>query len=134
MTATTQELTAQVVSSYLSNNQVQADMVPAILQSVYDKLNNLGTTVVVEPAAPAVPAVPIEESITHDHLICLEDGKKFKSLRRHLQTKFNMTPEEYRAKWGLPGDYPMVAPGYSAKRSQLAKNSGLGVNPMRKAA
>jgi predicted transcriptional regulator len=134
MTATTQELTAQVVSSYLSNNQVQPDMVPAILQSVYDKLDSLGTTVVVEPAAPAVPAVPIEDSITHDHLICLEDGKKFKSLRRHLQTKFNMTPEEYRAKWGLPGDYPMVAPGYSAKRSQLAKNSGLGVRPLDRAA
>ncbi|WP_173087625.1 MucR family transcriptional regulator [Devosia sp. 1635] len=134
MTATAQELTAQIVSSYLANNQVQADMVPAILQSVYDKLNSLDTTVVVEPAAPAVPAVPIEKSITHDHLICLEDGKKFKSLKRHLQTKFNMTPEEYRAKWGLPGDYPMVAPNYSAKRSQLAKNSGLGLRPLEKAA
>ncbi|WP_172123188.1 MucR family transcriptional regulator [Devosia sp. 919] len=134
MTATTQELTAQIVSSYLSNNQVQADVLPAVLQSVYDKLNSLGTSMVQEPAAPAAPAVPIEKSITHDHLICLEDGKKFKSLKRHLQTKFNMTPEEYRAKWGLPGDYPMVAPGYSAKRSQLAKNSGLGVRALQKAA
>jgi len=135
MTATAQELTAQIVASYLSNNQVTQFAIPNIMQAVFDKLNTLDAvaeaTVVQEPQKPAVP---LAKSITADFIICLEDGKKFKSLKRHLRTAYNMTPEEYRAKWGLPDHYPMVAPNYSAKRSQLAKDNGLGLSPMKKAA
>jgi len=124
MNMTVIELTAQIASSYLSNNQVPSQAIPEIIQSIYDRLTTVGAPV----AAPVelVPAVPVRKSITPGYLICLEDGRKFKSLKRHLRTSFGMTPYEYRAKWGLPADYPMVAPDYSERRSQMAKDSGLG--------
>jgi predicted transcriptional regulator len=120
------KLAADIVSAYVSNNTVPASDVPRLLADINTALMSLGQS------APAVisdvqrPAVPVKKSVTDDHLVCLEDGKKFKSLKRHLRTQYNMTPEEYREKWGLPGDYPMVAPAYAKARSQLAKEMGLG--------
>ena len=121
------KLAADIVSAYVSNNTIPASDVPALLADVNTALMSLGQ------AAPAVivaeaqrPAVSVRKSVTDEHLVCLEDGKKFKSLKRHLRTQYNMTPEEYREKWGLPGDYPMVAPAYAKARSQLAKQMGLG--------
>ncbi len=119
------ELAADIVSAYVSNNSVPVADIPGLISSVHAALNS-----VVEPvpatAQPLVPAVSIKKSLTPDYLICLEDGKKFKSLKRHLRTTYDMTPEQYRAKWGLPRDYPMVAPNYAAARSELAKTMGLG--------
>jgi predicted transcriptional regulator len=110
----------------VGNNSVSAADLPALIKSVHAAL--AGVTVPVEPvdAAPKEPAVSVKRSITSDFLICLEDGRKFKSLKRHLRTKYNMSPEEYRAKWGLAKDYPMVAPNYAKARSDLAKQMGLG--------
>lgn len=120
-------LTAQVVASYAASNSVtQADLT-GLIASVHSSLTKLGTETV-SPVEALVPAVPIKKSITPDYIICLEDGRKFKTLRRHL-AKLGMTPEEYRAKWGLPADYPMVAPAYAETRSQLAKSLGLGRKP-----
>ncbi|ALN75608.1 MULTISPECIES: MucR family transcriptional regulator [unclassified Aureimonas] len=122
------EQTAEIVSAYVSGNHVPRDELVKLIGAVYQSLK--GVDAAPAEAAPAeqplVPAVPIRKSVTPDHIICLEDGKAFKSLRRHLQTKFGLTPEEYRAKWGLPSDYPMVAANYAAKRSELAKSIGLG--------
>jgi predicted transcriptional regulator len=120
------EMTADIVSAYVGNNAVTAGDLPALIQSVHRAL--AGATADAEPveAAPKEPAVSVRKSITADFLICLEDGRKFKSLKRHLRTKYNMSPEEYRAKWGLPKDYPMVAPNYAKARSDLAKQMGLG--------
>ena len=120
------EMTADIVSAYVGNNSVTAADLPGLIQSVHRALS--GITGAAEPVevAPKEPAVPIRRSITPDFLICLEDGRKFKSLKRHLRTKYNMSPEEYRAKWGLPKDYPMVAPNYAKARSDLAKQMGLG--------
>ena len=119
------ELAADIVSAYVSNNSVPVADIPGLISSVHAALNG-----VVEPAPataePLVPAVSIKKSLTPDYLICLEDGKRFKSLKRHLRTTYDMTPEQYRAKWGLPRDYPMVAPNYAAARSELAKSMGLG--------
>ncbi|KPH82511.1 MucR family transcriptional regulator [Bosea vaviloviae] len=121
------ELTADIVSAYVSNNSVPASDLPALIADVHAALGR-----VVDGVAPAVPAeapkpaIPVKKSITADYLICLEDGKKFKSLKRHLRTQYNMSPEQYREKWGLPPDYPMVAPNYAEARSQLAKKMGLG--------
>ena len=117
-------LTSEIVSAHISNNAVARDDVAELIQSVFDKLNGLGA----EDATPVAltPAVPIRRSVTDDYLVCLEDGRKLKTLKRHLMTAYNMTPEEYRAKWGLKPDYPMVAPNYSAIRQELAKKIGLG--------
>lgn len=120
------EMTADIVSAYVGNNSVSAAELPTLIQSVHRALAGISTGGEVVEAAPKEPAVPIRRSITPDYLICLEDGRKFKSLKRHLRTKYNMSPEEYRAKWGLPKDYPMVAPNYAKARSDLAKQMGLG--------
>ena len=118
------ELTAEVVAAYLTHNNVAVADLPNLIASTYTALS--GATTPVQPAAPTLtPAVPVKKSITPDFLISLEDGNKYKSLRRHLNSR-GMTPEEYRAKWGLPKDYPMVAAAYSAQRSSLAKSLGLG--------
>ena len=120
------EMTADIVSAYVGNNTVSAAELPALIQSGHRALAGVSGGAEVVEAAPRDPAVPIRRSITPDFIICLEDGRKFKSLKRHLRTKYNMSPEEYRAKWGLPKDYPMVAPNYAKARSDLAKQMGLG--------
>ena len=119
-------LTADIAAAYVSNNTVAASEVPTVIQTIYRALGTLGKSDL-QPAPEArKPAVPVKKSITPEHLVCLEDGRKFKSLKRHLRTKYNMSPEDYRAKWGLPKDYPMVAPNYAKARSELAKQMGLG--------
>ncbi|KAB2676536.1 MucR family transcriptional regulator [Brucella anthropi] len=121
------ELTTDLVSAYVSNNPVPLADLPSLIEQVHQALSNLETGVKASPSEEKpVPAVPIKKSVTPDYLICLENGKKFKSLKRHLSSQHGMTPDEYRAKWNLPADYPMVAPGYAAARSQLAKEMGLG--------
>ena len=118
-------LTAQIVSAHVSHNPVPATELPGLIQEVFRTLSGVGSAPAPEPERPQ-PAVPIKKSVTPDYLVCLEDGKKFKSLKRHLRTHFNLTPEQYREKWNLPADYPMVAPNYANSRSKLAKNMGLG--------
>ena len=120
------EMTADIVSAYVGNNAVTAADLPALIQSVHRALTGISSGVETAEVAPKEPAVPVRRSITPDFLVCLEDGRKFKSLKRHLRTKYNMSPEEYRAKWNLPKDYPMVAPNYAKARSDLAKQMGLG--------
>jgi predicted transcriptional regulator len=120
------EMTADIVSAYVGNNAVGAAELPALIQAVHGALKGVSTAMEPVEAAPKEPAVPIKRSVTPEFLICLEDGRKFKSLKRHLRTKYNMSPEDYRAKWGLPKDYPMVAPNYAKARSDLAKQMGLG--------
>ena len=117
-------LTAQIVSAHVSNNAVASDALPSLIQEVYKTLSGIGTEVV-EAERPQ-PAVPIKRSVFADHIVCLEDGKKLKMLMRHLKTAYNMTPEQYRERWGLPAEYPMVAPNYAERRSALAKEIGLG--------
>ena len=119
-------LTADIVSAYVSNNSVPTAEIPALINQVYAALARVSSGRGEFSADSARPAVAVKKSITADYIVCLEDGKKFKSLKRHLRTKYNMTPEQYRDKWGLPTDYPMVAPNYAAARSQLAKQMGLG--------
>lgn len=119
-------LTADIVSAYVSNNSVPATEIPTLINQVHAALARVSAGRGELSLEAAKPAVPIKKSITPDYIICLEDGKKFKSLKRHLRTQYNMTPEQYREKWGLPVDYPMVAPNYAAARSQLAKQMGLG--------
>ncbi len=120
-------LTAQIVSAHVSNNSVTPDALSALIQDVYRTLSGVGK----EPAAPdkPQPAVPVKKSVFPDHIVCLEDGKKLKMLKRHLKTAYNMTPEQYRERWGLAPDYPMVAPNYARHRSSLAKKIGLGTKP-----
>jgi len=120
------EMTTDIVSAYLSNNTVSPGDLPGLIQSVHRALSTVSTGVDTSQPAPKEPAVSIKKSITPDYLVCLEDGRKFKSLKRHLRTKYNMSPEEYRTKWGLAKDYPMVAPNYAKARSDLAKQMGLG--------
>ena len=120
------ELAADIVSAYVSNNSVPASELPALISDVHSALTRVSAGVSVAAADAPRPAVPMKKSITSDYIICLEDGKKFKSLKRHLRTQYGMTPEAYREKWGLPPDYPMVAPIYATARSQLAKEMGLG--------
>lgn len=120
------EMTADIVSAYVGNNSVSAAELPGLIQSIHRALAGISTGVEAVESAPKEPAVPVKRSITPDFLICLEDGRKFKSLKRHLRTKYNMSPEEYREKWGLAKDYPMVAPNYARARSDLAKQMGLG--------
>ena len=120
------ELAADIVSAYVSNNSVPVSELPALISDVHSAL----TRVSIGGPAPSTeaprPAISAKKSITAEYIICLEDGKKFKSLKRHLRTQYGMTPEAYREKWGLPSDYPMVAPSYAKARSQLAKEMGLG--------
>ncbi len=121
------ELTAEIVSAYVSNNTVNAADVSALIGDVHSALSRAanGTADMVE-REELRPAITVKKSVTPEHIVCLEDGKKFKSLKRHLRTHYNLSPEEYREKWGLPHDYPMVAPNYAAARSALAKKMGLG--------
>ncbi|MBX3509989.1 MAG: MucR family transcriptional regulator [Hyphomonadaceae bacterium] len=118
-------MAATIVSAYVSSNQVSAQEIPELLRTVHRALGELADSTA-ERAQAQEPAIAVKKSITADYIICLEDGKKFKSLRRHLRTRYGMTPEEYRTKWGLPHDYPMVAPNYAKERSNLAKRMGLG--------
>jgi predicted transcriptional regulator len=120
------ELTASIVSAYVSNNSVPAQDLSALINQVHSALTRVSSGQVDTSAEPLKPAISVKKSITPDHIVCLEDGKKFKSLKRHLRTHYNLSPEEYREKWNLPHDYPMVAPNYAAARSQLAKQMGLG--------
>jgi predicted transcriptional regulator len=120
------ELTADVVSAYVSNNPVPATELPPLIEQIHASLRALTSAAPVEVPEAQKPAVPVKKSVTPDYIVCLEDGKKFKSLRRHLTTLYGVTPQEYRAKWNLPADYPMVAPNYAAARSALAKKIGLG--------
>jgi predicted transcriptional regulator len=120
------ELAADIVSAYVSNNSVPAADLPFLLNSIYSALAKTAQGQPEEHQTELVPAVPVRRSVTPDAIICLDDGKKFKSLKRHLRTTYDMTPEQYRAKWNLPHDYPMVAPNYAKARSELAKTMGLG--------
>ena len=128
------ELAADIVSAYVSNNAVMSNDLPGLIGEVHAALQSLGKVAEEPVVEPLKPAVPVKRSIAPDYLICLEDGKKFKSLKRHLRTQYGMTPEQYREKWGLPADYPMVAPNYAAARSELAKQMGLGQQRRRAAA
>ena len=120
------ELSTEIVSAYVSHNSVSPGDLPRLIADVHGALRSLQTNEAPAPVEELKPAVPVRKSIASDYIICLEDGKKFKSLKRHLRTHYNLSPEEYREKWGLPADYPMVAPSYSATRSKLAKDNGLG--------
>lgn len=121
------QLTANIVSAYVSNNPVASAEIPALISQVYSALTRVSNGgPVVAPAEPLKPAVPIKRSVTAEYIVCLEDGKKFKSLKRHLRTQYGLTPDQYRAKWNLPPDYPMVSHNYAQARSQLAKQMGLG--------
>ena len=120
------EMTADIVSAYVGNNSVDASELPQLIQNIHAALSQVSSGEIEPEPEPQEPAVPVRKSITPDYLICLEDGRKFKSLKRHLRTKYDISPEEYRAKWGLPKDYPMVAPNYAKARSELAKQMGLG--------
>lgn len=124
-------LTADIVSSHVANNTTSVDQIPQLIQSVHDTLAGLGRPAVEEEVRPE-PAVSVRSSVKNDHLVCLEDGKKMKMLKRHLMTEHGMTPEEYRSRWGLNSDYPMVAPDYAETRRDLAKKIGLGRNPNQK--
>lgn len=126
-------LTTEIVSAHLSNNTVPADEIPSLIQRVYKTLAGVAGDTPSFAERPQ-PAVPIKKSVTPDYIVCLEDGKKLKMLKRHLKTSYNMTPEEYRERWGLPADYPMVAPNYAIQRSTLAKEIGLGTSGGKKAA
>jgi predicted transcriptional regulator len=120
------ELTAQIVSAYVGNNSVPSAEIASLIGQVHAALRRVSGGQAVQSAEPVKPAVPVKRSLNSDYIVCLEDGKKFKSLKRHLRTRYNMTPEQYREKWSLPADYPMVAPNYAVARSQLAKQMGLG--------
>ncbi|MFN8828678.1 MAG: MucR family transcriptional regulator [Labrys sp. (in: a-proteobacteria)] len=126
------ELAADIVSAYVSNNSVAASDLPSLIGDVHSALLRISTGVMEAPVEAPKPAIAVKKSVTPDYIICLEDGKKFKSLKRHLRTQYNMSPEEYREKWGLPADYPMVAPNYAQARSNLAKQMGLGQQRRRK--
>ena len=122
-------LTAEIVASYASNNTVAAGDLPAVIGSVFRTLRSVGQSEAEKPAEAPAPAVPIKKSIGTDFLVCLEDGKKVKMLKRYLASRYNLTPDQYRQRWGLPRDYPMVAPAYAARRSEMAKQIGFGRKP-----
>jgi predicted transcriptional regulator len=126
------ELAADIVSAYVSNNSVPANDLPSLISDVHAALLRVTSSEMGTSAEAPKPAVPPKKSITREYLVCLEDGRKFKSLKRHLRTQYNMSPDEYREKWGLPPDYPMVAPDYAKARSNLAKQMGLGQQRRRK--
>ena len=121
-------LTAQIVAAHVSNNAMEADVLPGLIRDVYATLAGMGQHPGTAPELPdkRQPAVPVRKSVFADHIVCLEDGKKLKMLKRHLKTAFGLTPDQYRERWGLPSDYPMVAPSYASHRSRLAKKIGLG--------
>ena len=121
-------LATQIISAYVGNNEVSAADLPSVMSSVYQNLTRLGTNSSAAPESRPDPAVPVRRSVTPEYIICLEDGKKLKMLKRHLKTAYNMTPEQYRERWSLPADYPMVAPNYAKQRSKLAKQIGLGTS------
>ena len=123
------ELTSEVVSAFVGNNHLSQSELPDLISMVHNSLSQVGNKGKEVLATDAKPAVPVKKSITDDYIICLEDGKKFKSLKRHLRSHYDMSPEEYREKWGLPSDYPMVAPNYAKARSALARKMGLGRKP-----
>lgn len=125
------ELTADIVAAYVSTNTVASDKLTTLIGDVHTALHRSATGALQAEPAPPEPAVAVKRSVTPDAIVCLEDGKKFKSLKRHLQTHHQLTPEEYRQKWGLPAGYPMVAPNYAKARSTLAKKMGLGRKPGR---
>jgi predicted transcriptional regulator len=127
------ELTAKIVSAYLSNNTVPASEIPNLINQVHAALARVTGKIGDAPSEALKPAISVKKSVTPEYIVCLEDGKKFKSLKRHLRTQYNMTPEQYREKWSLGADYPMVAPSYAAARSQLAKQMGLGQQRRRRA-
>lgn len=120
------EYSTDIVAAYVSHNAISPTDLPRLIADVHAALTALGSEEAAAPVEEKKPAVPVRKSVTPDYIVCLEDGKKFKSLKRHLRTHYNLSPEEYREKWGLPADYPMVAPSYSATRSKLAKANGLG--------
>ena len=121
------ELTAEIVAAYVSNNPVTQSDLPKLISEVYRSLSGATNIVEQKPEQQELkPAVPVRKSVTPDYIVCLEDGKKFKSLKRHLRTQYDLSPNQYREKWGLGSDYPMVAPNYAAARSDLAKKMGLG--------
>lgn len=122
------KMTANIVAAYVSNNEVSTEKLPELFETVYAGIQRVASPEDVNAEPRPEPAVPIEDSLTDDAIICLEDGQSFQSLKRHLRVKYNMTPEAYREKWGLPRDYPMVAPNYAKRRSALAKKTGLGKN------
>ena len=124
-------LTSEIVSSHVSNNAVNQSDLTKMIETVFTTLESLSAPKE-EPVEELKPAVPIKKSVTDEYIVCLEDGKKLKMLKRHLATSYDMTPEDYRAKWGLPSDYPMVAPAYARKRQELAKKIGLGRKPKKK--
>jgi predicted transcriptional regulator len=119
-------LTAEIVSAYVSNNTVSAADIPGLISQVHQALSRVSDRAAESADEAPKPAISLKRSVTPEYIVCLEDGKKFKSLKRHLRTQYNMTPEQYREKWSLPPDYPMVAPNYAAARSELAKQMGLG--------
>lgn len=119
------EMTVEIVSSYVANNSLQSSQLPELIRSIHATITSLSSAEPA-PAEQLEPAVPINKSVTAEYLVCLEDGAKLKMLKRYLRTRYDMTPEEYRAKWGLPIDYPMVAPNYAKLRSKHAKQIGLG--------
>ncbi|PPR63257.1 MAG: Transcriptional regulatory protein ros [Alphaproteobacteria bacterium MarineAlpha4_Bin2] len=123
-------LTSEIVAAHVANNTVSVTDLPDLIERVYKTLANIGSEQELHADRP-VPAVPAKQSVTPDYIICLEDGKKLKMLKRHLKTAYNLTPEEYRERWGLPPDYPMVSPNYAKQRSRLAKEIGLGTRPRR---
>jgi len=125
-------LGAEIVAAYVSRNNVPVDAVPDIIRSVHDALDGLNREPAPIPEARPKPAVPISKSVQHDFIVCLEDGKKLKMLKRYLRSRYDMSPEEYRRRWGLAPDYPMVAPAYAARRSDFAKQIGLGRGVRRK--
>jgi predicted transcriptional regulator len=122
-------LTTEIVASHVSNNTVAVSDLPELIQQVYASLNHLSPAPAPEQPEKPQPAVAIKKSVTPEYIVCLEDGKKLKMLKRHLKTRYDMSPEEYRKRWGLPDDYPMVAPSYAQQRSALAKKIGLGTKP-----
>lgn len=128
------DMTAEIVSAYVGNNEITAAELPSLIQQVYGSLADVSQGVTISDNEPLKPAIAVKRSVSSDYIVCLEDGKKFKSLKRHLRAHYDMSPDEYRVKWGLPKDYPMVAPNYAQARSTLAKQMGLGQKSKRKKA
>ena len=124
-------LTTEIVAAHVSNNTVALSDLPQLINQVYNSLANIGAAPMMMPASRPQPAVSVKKSVQPEYIVCLEDGKKLKMLKRHLKTAYNMTPEAYRERWGLPPDYPMVAPNYAQQRSRLAKEIGLGTRARR---
>jgi len=123
-------LTTKIVAAHAGSNRLATGDLPALIGSVFEALRTAGTVEVAKPVEALVPAVPIRKSVTPEFIVCLEDGKRMKMLKRHLKTRYDLTPDDYRKRWGLPNDYPMVAPAYAAQRSELARSIGLGRRPI----